>query len=159
MSELTHIDENGKAVMVDVSDKPETKRMARAVGRIRMSHEAFIAAREGNGKKGDVLQTARIAGIMAAKNTSSMIPLCHPLLITKIDIDFSYDEEEDSVICECTVRLNGQTGAEMEALTGVSVSLLTIYDMCKAIDKGMVIEDIHLVEKDGGKSGHYVRRQ
>ncbi len=155
MSALTHIDDKGKAVMVDISQKGVTERTARAAGRIKMNKEAFSAIKEGNIKKGDVFSTARIAGIMAAKKTSSLIPLCHPLLLDKIDIDFSFDDEEFSVICVCLVALSGKTGAEMEALTGVSTALLTVYDMCKAVDKAMVIKDIRLLEKSGGKSGEY----
>ncbi|MCR5108287.1 MAG: cyclic pyranopterin monophosphate synthase MoaC [Lachnospiraceae bacterium] len=154
MDKLTHIDEKGRAVMVDISSKDVTERFARAEGYIRMSREAFSAVTEGNIKKGDVFAAARIAGIMAAKETSSLIPLCHPLLLSKIAVDFYCDEEGSELRCESFVSLSGKTGAEMEALTCVSVALLTIYDMCKAVDKGMVISGIRLLEKDGGKSGH-----
>ncbi len=157
MNGLTHIDNEGRAVMVDITDKAESKRMAVASGRIKMSTEAFEAIKQGNIKKGDALGTARIAGIMAAKKTSSLIPLCHPLMLSKVDIDFSFDEDEPAVVCKCHVSLTGKTGAEMEALTGVSTALLTVYDMCKAVDKRMEIGCIRLEEKDGGKSGHFMR--
>lgn len=156
MKELSHIDELGKAVMVDVTEKSETDRYAKAMGKIIMSKEAFKAVTEGNIKKGDVLATARIAGIMAAKKTSDLIPLCHPLMISKISVDFEADVENCSFICTSFVRLSGKTGVEMEALTAVSVALLTVYDMAKAVDKSMRISDIHLLEKDGGVSGHYI---
>ncbi len=155
---LTHIDENGNAVMVDVSAKAPTERMARASGRIYMSREAFDELVNGSVPKGDVLAAARIAGIMAAKKTPELIPLCHTLMLSKITVDLVPIEEDLCVQCSCTVKLTGRTGAEMEALTGVSVALLTIYDMCKAIDKSMTITDIRLDEKEGGKSGHYERK-
>ena len=154
---LTHIDENGNAVMVDVSAKAPTERMARASGRIYMSREAFDELVNGSVPKGDVLAAARIAGIMAAKKTPELIPLCHTLMLSKVTVDLAPIEEDLCVQCSCTVKLTGKTGAEMEALTGVSVALLTIYDMCKAIDKSMTITDIRLDEKEGGKSGHYKR--
>ena len=154
---LTHIDENGNAVMVDVSAKAPTERMARASGRIYMSREAFDELVNGSVPKGDVLAAARIAGIMAAKKTPELIPLCHTLMLSKVTVDLVPIEEDLCVQCSCTVKLTGKTGAEMEALTGVSVALLTIYDMCKAIDKSMTITDIRLDEKEGGKSGHYKR--
>ncbi len=154
---LTHIDENGNAVMVDVSAKAPTERMARASGRIYMSREAFEELVNGSVPKGDVLAAARIAGIMAAKKTPELIPLCHTLMLSKVTVDLAPIEEDLCVQCSCTVKLTGKTGAEMEALTGVSVALLTIYDMCKAIDKSMTITDIRLNEKKGGKSGHYIR--
>ncbi|MBR6897724.1 MAG: cyclic pyranopterin monophosphate synthase MoaC [Lachnospiraceae bacterium] len=154
---LTHIDENGDAVMVDVTDKEVTQRTARAGGRIYMSREALSEVLSGTNKKGSVLGTARVAGIMAVKRTSELIPLCHTLLITKAEIELVPDEESSSVYCECTVKLTGKTGAEMEALTGVSVALLTIYDMCKAVSKDMTITDICLLEKNDGKTGHYVK--
>ena len=157
MNELTHIDRNGNAVMVDVTDKDVTYRSATASGRIHMSAGAIQAVHDGSMPKGDVLATARIAGIMAAKKTSDLIPLCHPLQLTKVGIDFDISSAEGSIVCKCTVKLSGRTGAEMEALTGVSTALLTVYDMCKAVDKTMVISDIRLEEKDGGRSGHYVR--
>ncbi|MBR1735692.1 MAG: cyclic pyranopterin monophosphate synthase MoaC [Firmicutes bacterium] len=156
MSELTHTDKNGKAAMVDVTDKEITERTARACGKIIMSAEAFEALKENALKKGDALLTAKIAGIMGAKKTAELIPLCHPLMLTKISIDLELDENSNSVICRCTAKLKGRTGVEMEALTGVNIALLTVYDMCKAVDKNMVISDIHLEEKKGGKSGdHY----
>ncbi|MCR5626581.1 MAG: cyclic pyranopterin monophosphate synthase MoaC [Lachnospiraceae bacterium] len=157
MGKLTHLDDEGNAVMVDVTDKDVTKRVARAAGKITMNREAFSAIEEGRVKKGDVLATARIAGIMAAKNTSSLIPLCHPLMLTKVEVDIKSVPDECAYICECTAALSGKTGVEMEALTGTSVALLTIYDMCKALDREMVISDICLMEKDGGRSGHFVR--
>ena len=142
--------------MVDVSDKSVTERYAKASGKLKVSREVIEAITTGSAKKGDVLGTARIAGIMAAKKTSDLIPLCHPLLLTKVAIDFDVLDEESAVSCTCEVRLSGKTGAEMEALTGVTVALLTVYDMCKAADKSMEMTEVHLVEKDGGKSGHYV---
>ena len=157
MHPLTHIDENGRAVMVDISDKEETDRSARASGKIRMSKEALFRITDGDVPKGDVFGTARIAGIMAAKRTSELIPLCHPLPLTKIGIEFEILKDEGAVYCECLVKLSGKTGAEMEALCGVSTALLTIYDMCKAIDRTMVLSEICLEEKDGGKSGHFQR--
>jgi len=159
MSGFTHLDENGKANMVDVGGKDETKRFAKASGSITVNEEVFLAITEGRAAKGDVLAAARIAGIMAAKKTPELIPLCHTLLLSKVSVDFSPNPEKKEVVCTCEVRLNGRTGAEMEALTGVSVALLTIYDMCKAMDKTMVISGIRLMEKDGGKSGHYVRKE
>ncbi len=152
---LTHFDANGNAAMVDVTDKAETERTAVAKGSIRMNQAAFDAIRQGNVQKGDVLGVARVAGIMAAKKTSELIPLCHPLMLTKIGVDFELHAEMLTVDAACTAKLSGKTGVEMEALTGVSVALLTIYDMCKALDKGMVMTDIHLVEKTGGKCGHF----
>ncbi|MBO4981199.1 MAG: cyclic pyranopterin monophosphate synthase MoaC [Lachnospiraceae bacterium] len=159
MSGFTHFDEQGNAIMVDVTDKAVTERTAVASGCIRLSSQVFDIIRNGTAKKGDVLGTARIAGIMAAKRTSDLIPLCHPLMLTKVTIDFSLEEATNSIQCICTVKLSGKTGVEMEALTGVSVALLTIYDMCKAVDRGMELGEIHLVEKMGGKSGHFVREK
>lgn len=159
MDGLTHTDDKGNAIMVDISDKDVTFRTARASGIIRMRKEALNAVLNGDVPKGDVLAAARIAGIMGCKNTSSLIPLCHPLSLTGVTIDFIPSVEESCIRCECSVRLSDKTGAEMEALTGVSIALLTIYDMCKAIDKGMVITDIRLEEKSGGKSGHYIREE
>ena len=155
--ELSHINEKGEAVMVDVTAKDETLRFAKASGVIRVSEEVIRAVSEGSIAKGDVLGTARIAGIMAAKKTSELIPLCHPLMLTKVGVDFEVREIEGEIACFTEVLLTGKTGAEMEALTAASVALLTIYDMCKAIDKGMVIGEVRLDEKDGGKSGHYSR--
>ena len=153
MSDLTHIDAQGAAHMVDVSAKAETVRQASATGRIDMSADAARAIREGNAKKGDVLGVARIAGIMAAKKTSELIPLCHPLAISKVTLDLDVDDQ--GVAATATVRISGQTGVEMEALTAVSVALLTVYDMAKALDKSMTIRDIRLIEKTGGKSGDW----
>ena len=153
MKEFTHVDANGNAVMVDVSDKNVTSRTAIACGSITMSPEAFEAVAEKRAKKGDVLGVAQVAGIMGAKKTAELIPLCHILLLTKVSVEFSLVPESCRIDAVCTVKCNGQTGVEMEALTGVSTALLTVYDMCKAIDKRMVISDIHLVEKHGGKSG------
>lgn len=151
--ELNHFDAAGNAVMVDVSAKAETCREAVAQGRIQVSPDCFAAIQRGGAKKGDVLGVARVAGIMATKRTSDLIPLCHPLPITKAAVDFELLEASCQVLCTCTVSCTGQTGVEMEALTGVSVALLTIYDMCKAMDKAMVIGGIYLQRKTGGKSG------
>jgi cyclic pyranopterin phosphate synthase len=156
---LTHFDQQGHAAMVDVSDKEITERTAVANGRIQMSQDAFDAIKNGTADKGDVLGVARVAGIMAAKRTPELIPLCHPLMLTKVSMDFELNEQELTVGAICTAKLSGKTGVEMEALTGVSVALLTIYDMCKAVDKSMVITDIYLVEKSGGKSGRYQNRK
>jgi cyclic pyranopterin monophosphate synthase len=153
MADLTHLGADGAAHMVDVSAKADTAREAVAEGRITMCAEALDAVRAGNIKKGDVLGTARIAGIMAAKKTSELIPLCHPLMLSKITIAFEF--EDHGIRAEARVRLNGPTGVEMEALTAVSVALLTLYDMAKAIDKSMVISDIRLLSKTGGKSGDW----
>ena len=155
---LNHFDEKGNAVMVDVSEKVQTVRTATARGSIRVSREVFAAVSQGTAAKGDVLNVARVAGIMAAKRTPELIPLCHPLMLTKVSLDFFLHEEKTEIEAVCSVKLTGQTGVEMEALTGVSVALLTIYDMCKALDKSMVLGDICLLEKSGGKSGHYERR-
>ena len=158
-TKLSHFDASGSAVMVDVSEKPVTARQAVARGIITMNAAAFAAVRDGTAQKGDVLGVARIAGIMAAKRTSELIPLCHPLPLSKLTVDFHLLPEQQAVEAVCTVRTIGVTGVEMEALTGVSAALLTIYDMCKAVDKGMELGEIHLVEKTGGKSGHYVRAE
>ncbi|MDY4920270.1 MAG: cyclic pyranopterin monophosphate synthase MoaC [Phascolarctobacterium sp.] len=162
MSELTHFDREGNAIMVDVSDKKITTREAVATGRIYVCREIYEKVAQHEIAKGDVLGVARIAGIMATKRTSELIPLCHPLPLTKCEVDFSLHEEvcegvENKYFVEasCRVKTDGKTGVEMEALTGVQVALLTIYDMCKAIDKGMVISDVHLVSKSGGKSGEF----
>lgn len=157
MNNFTHFDKDGNAIMVDVSNKDETIREATAVGSIKMSEECFLKVREGDMKKGDVLGVARIAGIMGAKKTSELIPLCHILNLTKVEIDFSFDEENHKINSSCTVKTVGKTGVEMEALTGINISLLTIYDMCKAVDKGMEISEIKLVKKTGGKSGVWER--
>ena len=154
---LTHFDEAGNARMVNVGSKEETERIAVAEGRISMTPTAYAMVRAGTMKKGDVIGVARIAGIMAAKKVDSLIPLCHPLAITKADISFSFDDDGNAVGIEATVGIVGRTGVEMEALTAVSVAALTIYDMCKAVDKGMEITDIRLKSKSGGKSGDYKR--
>lgn len=153
--EFSHFDHNGNAVMVDVSGKESTFRVAVAEGTIKVSKEIMEAVTGNRVKKGDVLGVARVAGIMAVKQTSSIIPMCHPLMISKCAIEFEVDPEEGSIKTICTVKVEGKTGVEMEALHGVSAALLTIYDMCKAIDKHMVIQEIHLVEKHGGKSGDF----
>lgn len=152
---FTHIDADGNAVMVDVGEKAPTKRTAAAKGRITMSSECFAAVQHGTAEKGDVLAVAQVAGIMATKRTSELIPLCHLLNLTKSTVNYSLLEEENAIEVTCMVSCEGKTGVEMEALTGVSVTLLTIYDMCKAMDKSMVIDQIHLVEKHGGKSGDF----
>jgi len=153
MSRLTHLDSQGAARMVDVGGKPETARSAMATGRIRMSSEALTAVREGSGPKGDVLAAARIAGIMAAKKTGELIPLCHPLSLDAVQVDFVF--EDDGVRATARASLTGRTGVEMEAMTATSIALLTIYDMAKALDKGMVIEEVRLLAKSGGKSGDW----
>lgn len=153
---LNHFDSKGNAIMVDVTEKNITERKAIAKGKIFVNGETYKRILDGNMTKGDVLGVARIAGIMATKKTSDLIPMCHPLMLTKSQIDFEFNEEEKSITAISTVKLSGKTGVEMEALTGVNVALLTIYDMCKAIDKNMVISDIHLVEKTGGKSGDFI---
>ena len=151
--DFTHFDENGNVWMVDVSNKKETNRTALATGSIYMNEECFQKVKEGSMKKGDVLTVAQIAGIMGAKKCSDLIPLCHPLPLTKCEITFQYLENGIQVFC--LTKTTGKTGVEMEALTGVQIALLTIYDMCKAIDKNMIMKDIHLVEKTGGKSGDF----
>ncbi len=157
MSELTHLDAQGQAHMVDVGAKAETEREAAAGGRVTMRPETLTLLRAGDLPKGDVLGTARVAGIMAAKRTAELIPLCHPLLLTKVAVEFAYDEAASAVEITATVRCRGQTGVEMEALTAVSVAALTIYDMAKAVERGMTISDIRLPEKRGGKSGEWQR--
>jgi cyclic pyranopterin phosphate synthase len=152
---LTHIDRGGAARMVDVSEKPATERVAVAAGFVRMSAATLDLVLSGNAKKGDVLGAARIAGIMAAKKTHELIPLCHPLAITKAEIDIAAEHEPTGLAVRATVKVTGQTGVEMEALTAVSVACLTVYDMVKAVERGVTIEAIRLVEKRGGKSGHY----
>ena len=153
MNDLTHLDAHGNARMVDVGGKAATQRLAIASGRIRMSVEALAAIRDGAVPKGDVVAAARIAGIMAAKKTAELIPLCHPLALDTVGLDFSFEDGALRVLA--TAALTGKTGVEMEALTAASVALLTIYDMAKALDKGMVIEDLRLIEKRGGKSGDW----
>ncbi|MBN7572990.1 MAG: cyclic pyranopterin monophosphate synthase MoaC [Clostridium beijerinckii] len=150
---LTHFDNKGNAIMVDVTNKEVTERTAIAKGRIKVNKDVFEAIKNGTSKKGDVLGVARVAGIMAAKRTSELIPMCHVLMITKSSIDFEIFEERFEVEATCTVKVSGKTGVEMEALTGVSVALLTIYDMCKAMDKSMEINQVYLHKKTGGKSG------
>ena len=154
---LTHFDADGKAVMVDVGGKQETQRVAVAAGNISMSPEAFALVKSGTMAKGDVLGVARIAGIMAAKKVDSLIPLTHPLMINKAEVDFTFDDDNNTVNIEGTVAISGKTGVEMEALTAVSVAALTIYDMCKAVDKTMEINNIRLLKKTGGKSGEFNR--
>ena len=153
---LTHFDGQGNALMVDVTDKRESARTAVAKGRIRMSREAMRAVLEGTNQKGDVLGVARVAGIMGVKRTSELIPLCHPLPLTQCSVDFRIDEENREIEAICTASVTGKTGVEMEALTGVSTALLTVYDMCKAVDKRMEITGVHLAKKTGGKSGAFV---
>ena len=155
-SPLTHFDAQGQAHMVDVSAKSETHRIARATGTIRMQGATLALIRAGTAKKGDVIGVARIAAIQAAKRTADLIPLCHPLPITRVAVEFELDEAASAVRCTAQVETLGRTGVEMEALTAVQVGLLTIYDMCKAVDRGMRIEAVKLLEKDGGKSGRWV---
>ncbi|MCS7101189.1 MAG: cyclic pyranopterin monophosphate synthase MoaC [Burkholderiaceae bacterium] len=155
MNELTHFDAGGAAHMVDVGEKAVTHRVAVAGGRIRMQPSTWALVRAGSAQKGDVLGVARIAAIQAAKKTAELIPLCHPLAITRIAVDFTLDEPQHAIDCRAQVETRGQTGVEMEALTAVSVALLTIYDMCKAVDRGMTIESVRLLEKRGGKSGEW----
>lgn len=152
---LTHFDKEGQAHMVDVGAKGETKRIARATGRIEMKPATLAIIASGSAKKGDVLGIARIAAIQGSKRTSELIPLCHPLYLTSVAVVFSLDHGANAVDCEVTAETVGRTGVEMEALTAVNVALLTIYDMCKAVDKGMVMTQIRLLEKQGGKSGHW----
>jgi cyclic pyranopterin phosphate synthase len=155
-SPLTHFDAQGQAHMVDVSAKSETHRVARATGTIRMQPATLALITEGTAKKGDVIGVARIAAIQAAKRTSDLIPLCHPLPITRVAVEFEIDEAASSVRCTAQVETLGRTGVEMEALTAVQVGLLTVYDMCKAADRGMVMDGIRVLEKHGGKSGDWV---
>jgi cyclic pyranopterin phosphate synthase len=157
MSELTHFNPAGEAHMVDVGDKRISRRMAIAEGRIEMQPTTLQLIIRGEAKKGDVLGVARIAGIMAAKRTADLIPLCHPLALTRVTIDLTPEPENNAVYCRATVETSGQTGVEMEALTAVQVTLLTIYDMCKAVEKGMTMGGVRLLEKAGGKSGHWCR--
>jgi cyclic pyranopterin phosphate synthase len=152
---LTHFDASGQAHMVDVGSKVETARVARAAGCIRMHPDTLARIQAGNAKKGDVIGIARIAAIQASKRTGDLIPLCHPIALTRVAVDFDIDAETSTVHCTVTAECHGRTGVEMEALTAVSVGLLTIYDMCKAVDRGMVVENIRLLEKKGGKSGHW----
>lgn len=156
MSKLTHVNDAGEASMVDVSAKAVTAREARAEGFVRMRPETLTLIEEGGHKKGDVLSVARIAGIQGAKQTSQLIPLCHPLALSKVQVDFEIDRAQSGVRIHALCRLSGQTGVEMEALTAVSVAALTLFDMCKAVDPGMTISGIQVLEKQGGKSGHWV---
>ncbi|MFM0158074.1 MULTISPECIES: cyclic pyranopterin monophosphate synthase MoaC [Paraburkholderia] len=156
MPELTHFDAAGQAHMVDVGGKQETKRIAVARGSIHMLPETFALIRDGNAKKGDVIGIARIAAIQGSKRTADLIPLCHPLALTRVKVDFELDEKLPGVHCTVQVETLGRTGVEMEALTAVQVGLLTVYDMCKAVDRGMTITDVKVLEKHGGKSGDWV---
>jgi cyclic pyranopterin phosphate synthase len=155
LSEFTHFDAEGKALMVDVSDKDITERTATAVGSVLMEPATVAKIMEGGFKKGDVLSVARLAGIMGAKRTPDLIPLCHPLALTSVKVDLSVDEARNAVDITATCKLKGRTGVEMEALTAVSVAALTVYDMCKAVDRGMRITEVRLIHKAGGKSGEY----
>ena len=155
---LTHFDSAGRAQMVDIADKAITRRIAIARGTIRMNPETLALVREGTAKKGDVIGIARIAAIQGAKRTAELIPLCHPIPLTRIGVDFELDQAANAVHCTATVECEGRTGVEMEALTAVQVGLLTVYDMCKAVDRGMTIGDVKLVEKHGGKSGSFVAK-
>lgn len=155
MSELTHLDAQGRAQMVDVTQKAVTEREATAEARVVMLPETLAMITEGRHKKGDVLAVARIAGIQAAKKTADLIPLCHPLMLTSVKVELEADPSHHQIRIQATCKLAGQTGVEMEALTAVSVAALTLYDMCKAVDKGMTIEGVRLLEKKGGKSGHW----
>lgn len=158
-SHLTHFDAQGQAHMVDVGDKAHTQRIAVAEGRITMQPDTLTLIQSGTAKKGDVLGIARIAGIQASKKTSDLIPLCHPIALTRVTVDFDIEPDSNSVRCTTRAECTGQTGVEMEALTACSVALLTIYDMCKAVDRGMVVEGVRLMEKRGGKSGVFVADQ
>lgn len=155
-AKLTHLDVEGQVHMVDVGAKAETHRVARACGKVRMRPETFAMIRSGDAKKGDVLGVARIAAIQAAKRTADLIPLCHPLALTRVAVEFEPDEPSATITMLVTVETRGRTGVEMEALTGVSVGLLAVYDMCKGVDRAMVIDGIRVLEKSGGKSGHFV---
>ena len=157
MAKLTHFNDSGNVHMVDVGDKDVMHRIAVAGGSISMEKETLALIKEGGHKKGDVLGIARTAGIMGAKKTSELVPLCHPLSLTHVNIELTIDEANTSIYCECRAETDGKTGVEMEALTAIQVTLLTIYDMCKAVDRGMVISDIKLLEKSGGKSGEWKR--
>ena len=159
MNKLTHFDNSGQAHMVNVGDKPNTHRIAIASGQITMLPETFKMVEAGTHKKGDVLGIARIAGIQASKKTADLIPLCHPLALSHVSLDFELNKETSSITCQVKAETTGPTGVEMEALTAVQVALLTIYDMCKAVDRGMVMSDVKLLEKSGGKSGEWKARQ
>jgi cyclic pyranopterin phosphate synthase len=155
MSEFTHFDAGGRAIMVDVADKADTRRVAVARGRIGMLPETLARILGGEAAKGDVLGIARIAAIQATKRTAELVPLCHPIALTRVSVEFETDVERSAIVCTVTAETVGKTGVEMEALTGVSVGLLTIYDMCKAVDRGMAMSEIRLLEKQGGRSGHW----
>jgi cyclic pyranopterin phosphate synthase len=157
MSKLTHFNQEGEAHMVDIGEKAASRRRAVAAGRIVMQPETLALIEQGGHKKGDVLGVARVAGIMATKRTADLVPMCHPLALTHVEIEFEIDAGNHAVGCTVSAETTGQTGVEMEALTGVQVALLTIYDMCKAVDRGMVIDAVRLLEKSGGKSGHWKR--
>ncbi len=157
MSKLSHFDQDGQAHMVSVSNKADTVRKAIASGTIQMLPDTLALIQQGNAKKGDVLGIARIAGIQAAKKCAELIPLCHPIALSHVALEFDIDQAQNSIRCICTVECNGKTGVEMEALTATSVALLTIYDMCKAVDRGMTMSNIALQEKLGGKTGHWIR--
>jgi cyclic pyranopterin monophosphate synthase len=156
---LTHLDSDGKARMVDVTEKKETEREAKAFGKVRMSPETYKQIKKGEGPKGDIFTVAKIAGIMGAKKTHELIPLCHPLAITHIDVSYTFADNESTVEITSSVKIKGQTGVEMEALTCAMLTALTIYDMCKAIDKGIELGPFYLLEKSGGKSGKYVKKR
>ncbi|MGN0144745.1 MAG: cyclic pyranopterin monophosphate synthase MoaC [Clostridium sp.] len=158
-NKLTHFDSNGNAIMVDVSEKNITQRVAIAKGKIYVNKAVIEAIVSNTVEKGDVLGVARVAGIMGVKKTSDLIPMCHPLMITKCSIDFNINEDSNYIEAICTAKVNGKTGVEMEALTGVNIALLTIYDMCKAIDKTMEITEVHLAKKTGGKSGDFINEK
>ena len=159
MSKLTHFNKEGEAHMVNVGDKPVSHRIAEADGRIRMQLETLKLVQTGGHKKGDVLGIARIAGIMGAKKTSELVPLCHPLALTSVEVEFRIEEAPAAIYCKATAETRGQTGVEMEAIAAVQVALLTIYDMCKAVDRGMILQDIALLSKTGGKSGIWTREK
>ncbi len=159
MTALTHFNQSGEAYMVDVGEKAVTQRTAVTEGYIEMQPETLALIVDGGHKKGDVLAIARIAGIMASKKTADLIPLCHPLPLTHVEIQLSAETDNNRIRCQTTVKTNGQTGVEIEALNATQITLLTIYDMCKAVDRGMVIQSVRLLEKDGGKSGHWLRNQ
>jgi cyclic pyranopterin phosphate synthase len=157
MSEFTHLDEKGRVRMVDVTDKPRTDRKAVAEGTVTMSPSTLKLIADNGFNKGNVLETARIAGIMAAKNTASLIPMCHPIAITHASVDFTFDEPASAIHIRSEVRVKGETGVEMEAMTAVAIAALTVYDMCKSKDRAMTLSNIRLSEKSGGKSGHFIR--
>jgi len=157
--DLTHLNDEGRAMMVDISPKSDTNRVAIAQGFIQMKPETLQRIKTGGIKKGDVLAVAQVAGIMGSKQTSSIVPMCHPVMLTSVDISFELDETNSRVIARSIAKVSGKTGVEMEAIMAVSTALITIYDMCKAIDRWMVISDIKLLEKDGGKSGHVIREE